>query len=320
MDDAELEALLSGRHAEPHRVLGPHAVDGGWQVRVMDPAAVGGEVRCADGRRARLEPREGLLVAALAEAPGRYALGLEGDGRTWERGDPYAFGPTLGEQDLASLIGGGKHRRLWEALGARLEHEGVAGWSFTLWAPNARRVSLVGDFCAWDGRSAAGARRVGVWELFLPWELEGSFYKCELLAADGALLLRATPWPARPGFPQATRRARSCRGARPVTDDAWLARQAAGRAAGGATAGLQGPPRDLGAHAGLLGLPAARRPRRPPAPLRVHPTSSSCRCSSTRSRLVGLPGHRLLRADEPLRRPRQATGPRRPLPRARPPA
>ena len=110
--------------------------------------------------------------------------------------DPYRFPPVLGAMD-DYLIGEGTHRRLWERLGAHaIEHAGVAGVHFAVWAPNAARVSVVGDFNDWDGRRNPMRRRggVGVWEIFIPGLGEGAVYKFELRAADGSLLpLKADP-------------------------------------------------------------------------------------------------------------------------------
>jgi 1,4-alpha-glucan branching enzyme len=103
--------------------------------------------------------------------------------------------PTLGPLDL-HLIGEGNHERLWEALAARLlHHDGADGTAFTVWAPNATRVSVVGDFCGWDGRlfpmrSLGGA---GVWEIFIPDVAQGSLYKFELRTKAGELRLKTDP-------------------------------------------------------------------------------------------------------------------------------
>jgi 1,4-alpha-glucan branching enzyme len=111
--------------------------------------------------------------------------------------DAYRFGPLLGEMD-AYLIAEGTHLRLWEVLGSHIRTiDGVAGVAFAVWAPNARRVSVVGDFNAWDGRRHPMRRRVecGVWELFVPGTIEGSRYKYEIEGSNGDLLpLKADPF------------------------------------------------------------------------------------------------------------------------------
>ncbi|TMD98398.1 MAG: 1,4-alpha-glucan branching enzyme, partial [Chloroflexi bacterium] len=110
--------------------------------------------------------------------------------------DPYRFWPTLGDLDL-HLFGEGRHEALWRSLGCHPRvHQGVAGCSFAVWAPNARSVRVVGDFNAWDGRihpmRMLGSS--GVWELFLPGVAAGARYKFEVLTSDGHLTLHADPF------------------------------------------------------------------------------------------------------------------------------
>src|SRR5262252_774877 len=203
-DPAELAALMAGRHTEPHRLLGVHpaAVDGidGIVVRTFHPDAVGVD----------LLHRGGSHEAFAAEGSGgAFALFLPGqrpplsyrlrfrfhDGATWERGDPYRFAPTLGEVDL-HLFNEGTHRRLWEVLGAHARTlDGEAGVAFAVWAPNALRVSVIGDFCRWDGRLLPMRRlgTSGIFELFVPGAREGQLYKFELLTREGALRVKTDP-------------------------------------------------------------------------------------------------------------------------------
>jgi 1,4-alpha-glucan branching enzyme len=117
------------------------------------------------------------------------------DGNAWEREDPYRFLPTLGEVDL-HLFNEGTHRRLWEALGAHpREIDGVQGTAFAVWAPSAERVSVVGDFCGWDGRilPMRSLGSSGVFELFLPGVLAGALYKFEIRTREGQLRLKSDP-------------------------------------------------------------------------------------------------------------------------------
>jgi 1,4-alpha-glucan branching enzyme len=111
--------------------------------------------------------------------------------------DPYRFGPVLGDLDL-HLLGEGTHYRNYEKLGAHLvTHQGVAGVHFAVWAPNARRVSVVGDFNRWDGRCHPMRLHpgIGVWEIFVPGLAEGTLYKLEIKARDGRILpLKADPY------------------------------------------------------------------------------------------------------------------------------
>jgi 1,4-alpha-glucan branching enzyme len=125
-----------------------------------------------------------------------YRLRAEGHGATWEFEDPFRFGPVLGEMD-EYLLGEGTHKRLWQVLGAHvITHEGVDGTHFAVWAPNAERVSVVGDFNIWDGRRNPMRRRgaTGVWETFIPGLGEGATYKYEILGRHGAPVpLKADP-------------------------------------------------------------------------------------------------------------------------------
>jgi 1,4-alpha-glucan branching enzyme len=110
----------------------------------------------------------------------------------WEWDDPYRLEPVLGDID-EYLLNEGSHRRLWKALGAHIMvHEGLEGTHFAVWAPNAIRVSVVGDFNFWDGRRAMMRRRgaSGVWEIFLPAVREGATYKYEILGSNGLLPLK----------------------------------------------------------------------------------------------------------------------------------
>jgi 1,4-alpha-glucan branching enzyme len=197
----EIERIVARDHPEPHRVLGVHPANGGWVVRAWRPEADAVRIR-PDGGAAveaeRLHPA-GFFEGELARGsdPGRYSLEVTyPDGRTYTLRDPYAFLPTLGELDL-HLAAEGRDEELYRKLGAHVrEVEGVAGTSFAVWAPNARSVSVVGDFNGWDGRlqpmRSLGAS--GIWELFVPDVGEGARWKYEIRGRDGSLLLKADPF------------------------------------------------------------------------------------------------------------------------------
>jgi 1,4-alpha-glucan branching enzyme len=209
IDPARVAALLAGASATPHDVLGAHAAEvdgvaGAW-VRALHPDATGATCLLAEdspvGRRAlpmgTLAPGLFEVFVPGATPPLRYALRFEfADGAAWERGDPYRFLPTLGELDL-HLLGEGTHRRPWQCLGARVRTiDGETGTAFAVWAPTARRVSLVGDFCGWDGRllpmRALGAS--GIHEIFVPGVGPGALYKYEILTQQGALRTKTDPY------------------------------------------------------------------------------------------------------------------------------
>ncbi|UYQ66667.1 1,4-alpha-glucan branching enzyme [Streptomyces peucetius] len=200
--------LLSGGHHDPHALLGAHSVRGGVQLRVLRPHALSVTV-LAKGLRAQLnDDGDGLFsgVLPLLTTPEyRLLVTYEGHEDGFEVEDPYRFLPALGELDL-HLIGEGRHEELWKALGAHpMTHQGVTGTRFTVWAPNARGVRVVGDFNFWNGtgfpmRSLGGT---GVWELFLPEVGDGALYKFEIMRPDGSYTQRADPMARRTEVPPA---------------------------------------------------------------------------------------------------------------------
>jgi len=210
----DIARLLSNGHDNPHGTLGAHPVTigetSGLVIRAMHPDATSADVILLPGReRVALEPiASGLFAAFLADGklPLRYRVEFHfGDG-VYERGDPYRFLPTVGEVDL-HLFNEGTHRRLWEKLGAHHRRvDGEEGVSFAVWAPSARRVSVVGDFCGWDGRllpmRALGAS--GVWELFVPDVKPGALYKYEILTRDKQIRLKTDPFAAAMELPPET--------------------------------------------------------------------------------------------------------------------
>src|SRR6185369_3765099 len=204
VDAATLSRLLAGRLTNPHGVLGAHPakVSGvsGIVVRARQPDAVMAEVLLPDGRSVALSREAESLFSAFipnASFPLPYRLRFHfPDGAAWERDDAYRFLPTLGEVDL-HLFNEGTHRQLWCKLGAHArEIDGVAGVSFAVWAPNAQRVSVVGDFCGWDGRiypmRVLGSS--GVFEIFVPEIRPGALYKYELVTAEGMLRVKSDPF------------------------------------------------------------------------------------------------------------------------------
>jgi 1,4-alpha-glucan branching enzyme len=208
LSTSDLEALVRGQHGDPFAVLGPHVVDAGGAsavvVRAFLPWAVDAHV-VIDEPGARPVPMARLHEAGLFEAalvgrtpPLRYRLLVrEAAGREQLVEDPYRFPPTLSDFDRL-LLAEGTHEQAYERLGAHLRVlDGVAGVVFAVWAPNARRVSVVGDFNGWDGRRHPMRLHPGsgIWELFVPGLGEGARYKFELLGPDGALLaLKADPY------------------------------------------------------------------------------------------------------------------------------
>ncbi|MCX7888197.1 MAG: 1,4-alpha-glucan branching protein GlgB [Rhodobacteraceae bacterium] len=194
LDSGAARAIAEGRHGDPFGVLGPH--DG--QVRAFVPGAAGLWLLPEGGEAVAMTPHpEAPELFSGPHAGGPYRLRAQAhDGTVWEFDDPYRYGNVLGEID-EYLLGEGRHHRLWQALGAHLiRHEGSEGVHFAVWAPNARRVSVVGDFNVWDGRRNPMRRRgaTGVWEIFLPGLTEGTIYKYEIVGPSGHVMpLKADP-------------------------------------------------------------------------------------------------------------------------------
>jgi len=199
--DSDVADVQSARCDDPFAILGPHETPDGWVIRVFSPDTVRVRALAPDGKLLAELPRrkddffEGL-IPALKERP-KYVVEIETTWGTSIGADAYAFGPALGPMD-DYLLREGSHRQLYNRLGAHLmRHEGVDGVLFALWAPNATRVSVVGDFNRWDGRRCQMRKRIdsGLWEFFAPGLTAGAVYKYELTGPDGTLLpLKADPF------------------------------------------------------------------------------------------------------------------------------
>jgi 1,4-alpha-glucan branching enzyme len=203
---AELNALASLVHQSPHTLLGMHPL--GDASGVVARALVTGADKVEltpthDAAKPRFELKRlgntDVFEGTTPAASEVYAYDLtvtDGAGQRRKFRDAYSFWPTLGETDL-HLFNEGNHRRLYDVLGAHLKTlDGVKGVAFAVWAPNARRVSVIGSFNDWDGRRHAmrllGSS--GVWEIFVPDVAEGDLYKFELLDAQGQLVVKTDPF------------------------------------------------------------------------------------------------------------------------------
>ncbi|MGO9543569.1 MAG: 1,4-alpha-glucan branching protein GlgB [Rhodomicrobium sp.] len=197
--EEDVARIAAASHGDPFSVLGLHAGNGGAAIRAFVPGAASVQVLRPGEADFELGPRgSGFFEGFIAGEEGRfsYRLRAANAGGTWEFGDPYAFGPVLGPLDDYLLVEG-THRQLYERLGAHLiTHEGAEGVLFAVWAPQAQRVSVVGDFNQWDGRRHQMRKRIdsGLWEIFAPGVAEGTAYKYEVVGAGGNLLpLKADP-------------------------------------------------------------------------------------------------------------------------------
>ena len=181
------DTLFAGTLTDPHSVLGIHDFADGKVIRVYDPLAVSVEVLTGSGflRSTPMQSHDNGLFTIVFKRKNFFAYRLKkifSDGSVFESADPYCFLPGIGEMDTY-LFNAGEHRNVWEMMGAHCRtRDGVDGVEFTVWAPNAARVSVVGDFNCWDGRR--GMMRLlgssGVWELFIPGLCAGDLYKFEI--------------------------------------------------------------------------------------------------------------------------------------------
>ncbi len=196
----DVARLVSGRHPDPHRVLGAHPAGWGVVVRALHPEAE--SVQClvehADPVPMARFGNTGVFTAFLPERrlPVRYRFRFTfPGGATWEQDDPYRFLPSLGQID-EHLLSEGTHRRLWKVLGAHPRRlDGVDGVAFSVWAPSALGVSVVGDFCHWDGRRLPMRRlgTTGVFEIFVPGVWAGALYKYRIVGPAGEIRMKADP-------------------------------------------------------------------------------------------------------------------------------
>ena len=233
LNPGAIQAIVDARHGDPFAILGPHDgavrafVPGATSVTVIE-RATGLEL----GKLSSVNPAGFFAGSVSSAAP--YRLRIVRDGGTWETEDAYSFPPVLGDLDI-HLLGEGRHLDFGNAMGAHpAVLDGVPGVRFAVWAPNAQRVSVVGDFNAWDGRvNPMRKRSAGVWELFVPRIGAGVIYKYELIGPWGELLpLKADPvaWAAQ--LPPATASIVADDLAYPWTDGEWLAQRAARQSEG----------------------------------------------------------------------------------------
>ena len=206
LSKAELEELAQVRCHDPHQLLGMHRLEEGkgLVVRAFFPHATTVKAVPTHEKERPSVPLKkiheaGIFEGTTKEADQIYAYDLqitEGSGRKYSTRDPYSFLPTLGETDIF-LFAQGNENRIYEKLGAQLRVlDGVHGTSFAVWAPNASRVSVVGEFNEWDGRChlmrLLGTS--GVWEIFIPGVGEGTLYKYEIRDRNGAIFLKTDPF------------------------------------------------------------------------------------------------------------------------------
>jgi len=194
-------ALAEGRYPDPFALLGLHKAGHSRVVRTFQPQAKEVELINADGNHLadmRKAHSDGLFVAAMPPRKRRYLLRITShDGNIADIEDAYRFPQSLGDIDLY-LLGEGSDLQIYNKLGAQIiSLQGVRGTRFAVWAPNASRVSVVGDFNDWDGRRHIMRLHPanGIWEFFVPGVFGGARYKFEMLGQNGKLLpLKTDPY------------------------------------------------------------------------------------------------------------------------------
>lgn len=198
----EIDQIVHSDCHDPHSILGAHEAAGGVVVRAFAPQAA--EVAVVDiHKRTDRYPMTKVDAAGFYEVfipkRGIFAYDLHTVTYRGEHSvnrDPYSFLPTLGEMDIY-LFNAGNHYEIHKKLGAHVtEVDGVGGVRFAVWAPNARRASVVGDFNGWDGRrhQMRALGMSGVWELYIPGIARGALYKFEMKAQNGDVFTKADPY------------------------------------------------------------------------------------------------------------------------------
>ena len=195
-----LKRLQKGVHHDPFELLGRHPQPGGgWVIRSLLPSAETASV-IGGGEMRRVEGTDIFeYIDSDDSVPLHYELSYVEKGRPDAAVtvvSPYTFPPLIGDLDM-HLFNEGRHQQVWNILGANaLTIDGIEGVLFAVWAPAVRRVSLVGDFNAWDGRRHQMRCRgsSGIWELFVPGLGPGEAYKFEILGREGQLAVKTDPY------------------------------------------------------------------------------------------------------------------------------
>ncbi len=226
----DIAAIVGAYHGDPFRVLGPHVIEHGGkrclEIRAFLPEAAEAEVVMGETAHPMQRLHPDGFFEALLERDTVIPYRLRAGGRDLE--DPYRFPPWLTDFEI-HLHGEGNWLESYQKLGAhRREVDGVRGVNFALWAPNAERISVVGDSNGWDGRRhPMGRRGGGLWELFIPGLGEGTAYKYEVKSRHRGLLeQKADPYGFRTECPPKSASVVADLGRYGWRDQEWMARRA----------------------------------------------------------------------------------------------
>ncbi len=192
LNKQQIDDIVNGQCADPFAVFGEHKTANGYQIVTFQPSADAVSVVTEYGERLTMEQKHenGLFRCVNPQSAGQYELAMRNADAAWETRDPYSMPSAIGELDR-HLFSEGTHQQLYTILGSHTTTLiGVEGVHFAVWAPNAKRVSVVGEFNQWDGRMHVMRYHpnTGIWDIFIPGIGENSLYKYELLSSDGTTL------------------------------------------------------------------------------------------------------------------------------------
>lgn len=195
----ELRSIVEGEHRDPHHILGRHTFLEGYYINAYKPNAKRVEVidviKNVCYKMDKVD--DAGFFTVLVNELFQYKLRMTGyDDETWEYYDAYQFEPFVGELDMY-LFGNGTHYEIYDKLGAHpMTIEGIEGVLFAVWAPNAKRVSVIGSFCNWDGRvyQMRNVQNSGIYELFIPGLVAGDAYKYEIKTYQNFIIEKADPY------------------------------------------------------------------------------------------------------------------------------
>ncbi|BBF44560.1 1,4-alpha-glucan (glycogen) branching enzyme, GH-13-type [Lachnospiraceae bacterium KM106-2] len=201
VNEIQYEELINGKNNCPHKLLGLHNVESGQIITAFRPNAVSVKARSRRGKKEYIleqKDNSGFFGVFIEHGSMKsYVLEIRyPDGTVINMSDPYSFEPYITEMDM-HLFGEGKHYDIYEKLGAHpITLDGVKGIYFAVWAPDARRVSVVGNFNLWDGRlypmRILGVS--GIYELFIPGLEAGAVYKYQIMTREGDILYKTDPY------------------------------------------------------------------------------------------------------------------------------